>query len=130
MKRLMVVAAAVLLASAHAHAQDAASANAFLPSCAAALDIVQGKKPAADSPEAAGQLRRAAPCFGAVNAILNVQQFLKRDFAMCPPANTTVTAAQALPVIVAYLRARQSQLAENFHGLAVNALADKWPCKN
>ena len=125
------VLAAALLVAAPARAQnDSASATNYLPSCAAALDILQGRKPVADSPEAAAQLRRAAMCFGAVNAVLNVQPYLQKQYAMCAPAGPAVTPAQALPVIVAYLGAHKDRLGENFHGLALAALAEKWPCKN
>ena len=128
MTRMLLIVAA-LLAAAPAWAQgDATSATAYLPSCAAALDILQGRKPVADSPEAAAQLRRAAICFGAVNAVLNVQPFLQRQYAMCAPS--TVAPAQALPVIIAYLGAHKDMLGERFHALAIAALAEKWPCKN
>ena len=79
-----------------AHAQTDGNATAYLPSCAAALDILQGRKPAADSPEAAGQLRRAAMCFNALNAVLNVEPYLQREYSACAPGNAQLTAAQAL----------------------------------
>src|ERR1041385_4644400 len=88
-----------------AHAQTDGNATAYLPSCAAALDIVQGRKPAADSPEAAAQLRRAATCFNAVNAVLNVQPYVQREDSACAPGNAQITTAQALPVIIAWLGA-------------------------
>lgn len=128
MRTIAILAA--LLVSAPAYAQNDISANAYLPSCATALDIVQGRRPAADSPEAAGQLRRAAMCFNAVNAVLAMQPYFQREYAMCAPGNAQVTANQALPVIIAYLGAHKDKLGEKFHALAANALAEKWPCKN
>jgi hypothetical protein len=68
------------------HAQsDATSGTAFYPSCLAAADIIQGKRPAADSEDAARQLRQASACFGAVTAIMKLEPFLKPEFAVCPP---------------------------------------------
>lgn len=112
-----------------ARAQTDGNATAYLPSCAAALDLVQGRKPAADSPEAAAQLRRAAMCFNAVNAVLNMQPYLQREYSACAPGNAQITAAQALPVVIAYLGAHRDQLGEKFHPLALAALAEKWPCR-
>ena len=73
-----IALAAALLVATHAHAQsDTASGRVFLPSCLAAVDIVQGKRPAADSVDAAKQLRQAAICFGAVTAVMNFEPLFK-----------------------------------------------------
>jgi hypothetical protein len=62
-----IAIAAALLIGPQAHAQtDPTSAGAYYPSCLAAADIVQGKHPAADSEDAAKQMKQAAICFGAV----------------------------------------------------------------
>jgi hypothetical protein len=118
--------AAIVLAT-QAHAQgDANSGQVFYPSCLAAADIVQGKHPAADSPDAAKQLNQAALCFAALTAIMNVEQYFNSEHAMCAPEGTKV--AQAVPVVVAYLKNHPERLRENFHQLAVAALAAEWPC--
>jgi len=110
-----------------AHAQsDANSAQVFYPSCLAASDIVQGKRPAADSPDAAKQLNQATLCFAALTAIMNVEQYFKPDYAMCAPDGTKV--AQLVPVVTAYLKNHPERLRDNFHQLAVAALAAEWPC--
>jgi hypothetical protein len=57
MKQWIVIVAALLIET-QAHAQsDPNSGRAYLPSCLAAADIVQGKRPAADSEDAAKQLK-------------------------------------------------------------------------
>jgi hypothetical protein len=85
MKQWVGVVGAIVIAT-QVHAQsDATSGTAFYPSCLAAADIVQGKRPAADSEDAARQLRQASACFGAVTAIMKLEPFLKPEFAVCPP---------------------------------------------
>jgi hypothetical protein len=117
------IAAIVMAADAQA---DVNSGQVFYPSCLAAADIVQGKHPAADSPDAAKQLNQAALCFSALTAIMNVEQYFKSEYAMCAPEGTKV--AQYVPVVVAYLKNHPERLQENFHQLAVAALAAEWPC--
>src|SRR5271169_1781256 len=85
MKQWLGIVAALLIET-QAHAQsDPNSGKIYLPSCLAAADIVQGKRPAADSEDAAKQLKWAAICFNAVTAIMNLEPLLKPEFAMCPP---------------------------------------------
>jgi hypothetical protein len=124
-----IVLIAVLVVGTHAHAQsNANSGKVFYPSCLAASDIVQGKHPAADSEDAAKQLRQAAICFGAVTAIMNVEPFFKPEFAVCPPPDTKVSLAQMVLVVTAHLKNHPELLQDNFHQLAVTALAAAWPC--
>jgi hypothetical protein len=106
---------------------DPYSAAVFYPSCMAAADIVAGKRPAADSEDAAKQLRQAAICFGALTAIMNVETFFKPEFAACPPADKAALAKRVL-VITAYLKNHREALGDNFHRLAVTAYAAAWPC--
>jgi hypothetical protein len=94
----------------------------------AAADIVQGKHPAADSEDAAKQLKQAAICFGAVTAIMNLEPFFKPEFGVCPPADSKVSLAQMVLVITTHLKNHPEQLQNNFHQLAVTALATAWPC--
>jgi Rap1a immunity proteins len=120
---------AALLMTTQAHAQgDPNSGAVFYPSCLAASDIVQGKRPAADSEDASKQLRQAAICFGAVTTIMNVERFFKPEFAICPPKDTKISVDQMIPVITAYLKNHPERMRENFHQLAVTALAATWPC--
>lgn len=100
----------------------------FLPSCLAATEIVQGKRPAANSEDAAKQLRKAAICFGGVTAIINLEPLFKADYAACPPAGSKVTSAQVILIVTDYLKSHPDQLRNNFHQLAVTALAAAWPC--
>ena len=128
MKLWLAIVAALLIAT-HAYAQsDATSARVYLPSCLAATDIVQGKRPAADSVDAAKQLHKAALCFGAVTAIMNLETFFKPEFAMCPPAGSKVSSAQMVLVVTDHLKKHPEQLQDNFHQLAATALAAAWPC--
>ena len=121
--------ATALLVTAQAHAQtDMNSGRVFLPSCLAAADIVQGKRPAADSEDAAKQLRQAAICFGAVTALMNLEALFKPEYSACPPEGTKVTSALLVLIITDYLKTHPEQLTGNFHQLAAGALAAKWPC--
>jgi hypothetical protein len=98
----------------------------------AAADIVQGKRPAADSEDAARQLRQASVCFGAVTAILKLEPFFKPEFAMCPPSDILPDSkrvlGQMILSIVAYLKSHPEQRPNNFHETAVTALVAAWPC--
>jgi hypothetical protein len=98
----------------------------------AAADIVQGKRPAADSEDAAKQLRQASVCFGAVTAIMKLGPLLKPEFAVCPPPDTLPDSkgllAQMILSITAYLKKHPEQRANNFHQTAVTALVAAWPC--
>ena len=128
MKQWIVIVAALLIET-QAHAQsEATSGRLYYPSCLAAADIVQGKHPAADSEDAAKQLKQAAICFGAVTAIMNLEPFFKPEFGVCPPADSKVSFAQMVLVITTHLKNHPEQLQNNFHQLAVTALATAWPC--
>src|ERR1017187_4617208 len=96
MKQWMFIAAALLIGTPAYAQSDPNSGRVFLPSCLAAADIVQGKRPAADSEDAAKQLKQAAICFGAVTAIMNLEPFLKPEFAVCLPADSRVSFAQMI----------------------------------
>jgi hypothetical protein len=118
-----------LLIGTHAYAQgDASSVMVYAPSCQAAADVVQGKRPAADSLEAAAQLRKAALCFGAMTAIMNLEAIFKPEFAACPPKDKPVSVNQMVLIVVAYLKSHPEQARDNFHQAAVKALATAWPC--
>jgi hypothetical protein len=128
MKKWIAIVA-VLLFGTQARAQiDPNSARAYYPSCLVAADIVQGKRPAADSENAAKQLRQAALCFGAVTAVVNLEPFFKPEFALCPPADGKISPAQMVTAIVAYLKSHPEQLNDNFHRLAATVLASAWRC--
>ena len=128
MKQWIVIVAALLIET-QAHAQsEATSGRVYYPSCLAAANIVQGKHPAADSEDAAKQLKQAAICFGAVTAIMNLEPFFKPEFGVCPPADSKVSLAQMVLVITTHLKNHPEQLQNNFHQLAVTALATAWPC--
>ena len=128
MKQWIVIVAALLIET-QAHAQsEASSGRVYLPSCLAAAEIVQGKHPAADSEETAKQLKQAAICFGAVTAIMNLEPFFKPEFAMCPPAGSKVSFPQMVLAITTHLKNHPEQLQNNFHQLAVTALATACPC--
>jgi len=127
--KLWIGIVAALLIETQAHAQtDTTSAKMYYPSCLVAADIVQGKHPAADSEETAKQLKQAAICFGAVTAIMNLEPFFKPEFAMCPPADSKVSFPQMVLAITTHLKNHPDQLHNNFHQLAVTALATTWPC--
>ena len=128
MKKWIAIAVTLLIKT-PAHAQtDATSARIYYPSCLTAADIVQGKRPAADSDEAAKQLKQAAICFGAVTAISSLEPLFKTEFAACPPVASKVLSTQMVLVITAHLKNHPEQLNENFHRVAATALATAWPC--
>jgi Rap1a immunity proteins len=127
--KLWIGIVAALLIETQAHAQtDTTSGRMYYPSCLAAADIVQGKHPAADSEDAAKQLKQAAICFGAVTAIMNLEPFFKPEFAMCPPADSKVSFNQMVLAITTHLKNHPEQLHNNFHQLAATVLATAWPC--
>ena len=128
MKYRIAVAATVFFATQAAAQNDPNSAMVYYPSCLAAADIVQGKSPAADSEDAAKQLNRAAICFGAVTAIMNLEPFFKPEYAACPPADKKITVSQVVLAVTAHLKSHPEQMANNFHQLAATALAASWPC--
>ena len=109
-----------------------ASGTTFYPSCLAAVDVVQGKRPAADSEDAARQLRQASACFGAVTAIMKLEPLFKPEFSVCPPSDVLPDSkgmlAQMILSITAYLKSHPEQRSNNFHETAVTALAAAWPC--
>ncbi len=124
---------AVVVIGTQVHAQsDATSGAAFLPSCLAAADVVQSRRPAADSEDAAKQLRQASACFGAVTAIMKLEPFLKPEFSLCPPSDilpdSKAALSQMILTITAYLKGHPEQRSNNFHQTAVAALAAAWPC--
>jgi hypothetical protein len=127
--KLWFAIVAALLAGTPAHAQtDAHSAAMYLPSCLAAADIVQGKRPAADSADAAKQVRQATICFAAVTAIMNLEPLFKPEFSVCPPKDSKISLNQAILAVTAYLKKHPDELRNNFHQTAVTALAAAWPC--
>ncbi len=128
MKKWILPIALLLVATPACAQIDPNSARAYLPSCLVAADVVQGKRPAADSEDAAKQLRQAALCFGAVTAIINLEPFFKPEFALCPPAEGKVSPAQMVTAIVAHLKSHPEQINDNFHQLAAKVLANTWPC--
>jgi hypothetical protein len=128
MKQLIVCVAALFFGTQAFAQTDATSAVIYYPSCLAAADIVQGKRPAADSVDAGKQLRQAAICFGAVRAIISLEPLFKPEFAACPPVDSKVLLDQMILIITAYLKSHPEQLQSNFHQLAVTALAAAWPC--
>lgn len=128
MKKLFVSVAMLVFATQAYGQTDVTSAAAYYPSCMAANDIVQGKRPAADSEAASKQLRQAAICFGAARAIMGLESVFKPEFSACPPADTKPLLDRMVVVITAYIKSHPDQLQNNFHQLAVTALAAAWPC--
>jgi hypothetical protein len=131
--KLWISVVAVILIGTQADAQsDPTSAAVFYPSCLAAADIVQNKRPATDSEDAAKQLRQASACFGAVTAIMKLAPLFKPEFSMCPPADVVADSKGAVAHMVlsitAYLKSHPGERSNNFHQTAVNALAAAWPC--
>jgi hypothetical protein len=113
---------AFLSVSAPAHADSGATGNMFYQSCMAAADIIEGHHPSDE------QFEKTPMCFGAVTAIMNLEPFLKPEFAMCPPKGSKISYGQVILVIADYLKKHPEQLHENFHMLAVFALNTAWPC--
>ncbi len=59
---------------------------------------------------------------------MNLAPLFKPEFALCPPANTTPSPAQMIPVIADHLKKHPEQMNSNFHQVAVSALIAAWPC--
>jgi hypothetical protein len=114
---------ALLTVNAPAGAADsAATANMFYQSCMAAAAIIEGRHLSDD------QFEKTPMCFGAVTAIINLEPFLKPEYAMCPPKDGKISYGQMILVIADYLKKHPEQLHENSHMLAVLALNIAWPC--
>jgi hypothetical protein len=122
MKRIFAAAFLFLAGIAPAHAEVAdATGNMFYQSCMAAASIMEGNPPS-------DAFDKAPMCFGAVTAIINLEPFIKPEFAMCPPAGSKISYGQMILVIADYLKKHPEQLHQNFHMLAVAALNTAWPC--
>lgn len=124
---IMIVAALAVGMPAYA-TSNGASGTSFYASCMAAAEIVGGQVKPPKPGSGIGQLEQATMCFGSVTAIANLEAFFQPQFAMCPPQGSTISYAQMILVVAAYLRNHPEQLHQNFHGLAAVALATAWPC--
>jgi hypothetical protein len=120
--RAVAAAFAFLSVTVSAHADSGATGNMFYQSCMAAADIMERHHPSDE------QFEKAPMCLGAVTAIMNLEPFLKSEFAMCPPKGSKISYGQMILVISDYLKKHPEQLHENFHMLAVLALNTAWPC--
>jgi hypothetical protein len=95
---------AFLTVNAPAHAADLeATGNMFYQSCMAAADIMEGHHPSDE------QFEKTPMCFGAVTAIINLEPFLKPEFAMCPPKGSKISYGQMILVIADYLKKHPEQ---------------------
>ena len=101
--------------------RTAVTGTMYYQSCMAAASIMEGSPPS-------DALDKAPMCFGAVTAIINLEPFLKPEYAMCPPSGSKISYGQMILVIVDYLKKHPEQLHQNFHMLAVLALNTAWPC--
>src|SRR5450432_976339 len=104
MKYSFAIVATLCIATPANAQNDPNSATVYYPSCLAAADIVQGKRPAADSEDASKQLKQAAICFGAMTAIMNLEPFFKSEVSMCAPADSKISVGQMVLVVTAYLK--------------------------
>jgi len=59
---------------------------------------------------------------------MNLEPFLKPEFAVCLPADSNVSFAQMVLAITTHLKSHPEQLQNNFHQTAATALATTWPC--
>jgi hypothetical protein len=80
-----------------AYADSEATGNMFYQSCMAAASIMEGNPPS-------DALDKAPMCFGSITAIINLEPFLKPEYAMCPPKSAKITYGQIVLVIASYLR--------------------------
>lgn len=125
-RKLPILAAMILLLIVTAPARAApaeATGNMFYQSCMVAADLMEGHSPPNDE-----QLDKAPMCFGAITAVINLEPFLKPEYAMCPPKGNNITYGQIVLVIASYLRNHPEALDKNFHMLALIALNTAWPC--
>jgi hypothetical protein len=93
---------------------DNHSANYLLPACKALV-----------SSSTKESLMLQGFCGGMVSGIAVMAQVPK---AVCIP--DAASALQMVRVVVQYLEARPNRLHERFEGLALEALAKAWPCRN
>jgi hypothetical protein len=102
----------IILSGSPAAAQDARSANYWLPHC---KEFSVAKYSAL-----------SFSCAGQVLALMQTGPLLRPTFAFCVPSG--VTGEQATQVVVRILEAEPEKLQESFVGLAMGALRQTWPC--
>jgi Rap1a immunity proteins len=66
-------------------------------------------------------------CLGNVQAVGYLGEALPAPYKICVPRG--VTPEQSVRVVIQYLTARPDRLHEPFIALAVEALAQTWPCR-
>jgi hypothetical protein len=70
-----------------------------------------------------GDMMQMGACAGAVSAVLDVSQTLRRA---CPPSDVGVI--DAARVVIRFSDVRASRASESFGPMALAALSDRWPC--
>jgi hypothetical protein len=109
------IAAIVCPAVAQEHTQ---SGNDSIEAC---RSIANGTAPTPDN------VLRVGICYGEIEALKWFTQGVNdENLRSCVP--TSVTRQQMVKVVVAYLDQNSAGLREPFEGLALEALAHKWPC--
>jgi hypothetical protein len=102
------------------------TANAMMRGCRA---LSSGSPPPSDTPSM--ESLRMAQCGGAISALLfeaTMSQAIIGKALFCTP--TGVTTDQALRVVLAYIDKHPERQHERFVQLALEALADAWPCED
>ena len=96
-------------------AQDAASAQAMLPHCMAALK--------ADTQSPTG-----GRCMGIVATLSFVSRVLPDNLKFCHP--NTATPAEIVQAISSFMDANPDAVGQDFRLIALAAMRNKWPCQD
>ena len=118
--RLIVLAALAVLAVSPAIAASSGnldSANTILPRCKLFVSDTE-KTLTLNQAWGRGQ------CAGIVSTLL----YFSNNFDKCVDIPEEATVDQIVKVIIRYIEARPNRLHDGFRGLALEALADAWPC--
>jgi hypothetical protein len=98
---------------------DTLSANYYLPGCQVAIEP--------PSTFIGPDAFRAGMCMGKVETLFELAG-PRGPIRACPPRTSTV--AQALRVVVRYINQRPGLMQLSFTDLAMEAMADAWPCRD
>jgi hypothetical protein len=120
--KALLVGTICLWSGAAAAQQDFSSGKYYLAACKGFMTST--------SVDSAREARDEGACFGAVQTLTILRGFLREflpaRYRFCMPEGATT--GEAIRLIVSYMESRPERLHEQFVLLAIEALAEAWPC--
>jgi hypothetical protein len=117
--RALLLMLSLLLGSDAVFAQSMNSGNARLPGCRSVITNQSTQDP--------NSLMSQGICAGEMTALISVSPFLQKGYAFCKPENATV--AQAIQIVLKATDNAPERNHTDLVVLAIDALAQAWPCK-